>query len=144
MRCLASLPKGSQFRLVYDEIRNSLEEEPRLVLRSIWVMADGRLFDLYRYSWRGPTPVYLNQNGRSLRELVLALPVDDARISSKFGWREHPILKTKKFHVGLDLHRVVPLHERVQAFVQVDRRAGLAPLGEVVALQHPLHRHLRE
>ena len=65
----AKLPKGSQFRLVYDEIRNSLEEEePRLVLRSIWVMADGRLFDLYRYSWR-----------------------------------EHPILKTKKFHVGLDL-----------------------------------------
>jgi murein DD-endopeptidase MepM/ murein hydrolase activator NlpD len=100
----AKLPKGSQFRLVYDEIRNSLEEEePRLVLRSIWVMADGRLFDLYRYSWRGPIPVYLNQNGRSLRELVLALPVDDARISSKFGWREHPILKMKKFHVGLDL-----------------------------------------
>jgi murein DD-endopeptidase MepM/ murein hydrolase activator NlpD len=99
----AKLPKGSQFRLVYEEVRTSPEEDPRLVLRSIWVMADGRLFDLYRYSWRGPTPVYLNQNGRSLRELVLALPVDDARITSKFGWREHPILKTKKFHYGLDL-----------------------------------------
>ena len=99
----AKLPKNSQFRLVYEEISYSLEEDPRLVLRSIWVMADGRLFDLYRYSWRGPTPVYLNQNGRSLRELVLRLPVDDARLTSKFGWREHPILKQKKFHYGLDL-----------------------------------------
>jgi murein DD-endopeptidase MepM/ murein hydrolase activator NlpD len=66
-------------------------------------MAGGKLFDLYRYGWRGDTPVYFNQNGRSVRELVLRLPVDDARLSSKFGWREHPILKTRKFHYGLDL-----------------------------------------
>jgi murein DD-endopeptidase MepM/ murein hydrolase activator NlpD len=100
----AKLPKQSEFRLVYDEIPPALEEEnPRLVLRSVWVKADGKLFDIYRYGWRGVIPVYLNQNARSLRELVLRLPVDDARLTSKFGWREHPILKTKKFHYGLDL-----------------------------------------
>jgi len=49
------------------------------------------------------TPVYLNQNGRSIRELELRVPVDDARLTSKFGWREHPIFKTRKFHYGLDL-----------------------------------------
>ena len=98
------LPKQSEFRLVYEELPPALEEaDPRLVLRSIWVRADGKLFDIYRYGWRGITPVYMNQHGRSLRELVLRLPVDDARLTSKFGWRAHPILKKKKFHYGLDL-----------------------------------------
>jgi murein DD-endopeptidase MepM/ murein hydrolase activator NlpD len=98
------LPKQSDFRLIYDEIPSALEEEePRLVLRSVWVKADGKLFDIYRYGWRGVIPVYMNQNGRSLRELVLRLPVDNGRLTSKFGWREHPILKTKRFHYGLDL-----------------------------------------
>jgi murein DD-endopeptidase MepM/ murein hydrolase activator NlpD len=98
------LPKQSVFGLVYEEMPSALEEErPRLVLRSVWVKAGGKLFDLYRYGWRGTVPVYLNQNGGSLRELMLRLPVDDARLTSKFGWRQHPILKTKKFHYGLDL-----------------------------------------
>jgi murein DD-endopeptidase MepM/ murein hydrolase activator NlpD len=100
----ASLPKGSEFRLVYEELPPALEDQdPRLVLQSIWVKTGDKLFDLYRYGWRGVTPVYMNQKGRSLRELVLRLPVDDARLTSKFGWREHPILKQKKFHYGLDL-----------------------------------------
>jgi murein DD-endopeptidase MepM/ murein hydrolase activator NlpD len=100
----AKLAKGSEFRLVYEELAPALEEEdPRLVLRSVWVRSEGKLFDLYRYGWRGVTPVYINQKGRSLRELVLRVPVDDARLTSKFGWRQHPILKKKKFHYGLDL-----------------------------------------
>jgi murein DD-endopeptidase MepM/ murein hydrolase activator NlpD len=100
----AKLPKDTEFRLVYDEIPSALEEkDPHLVLRSVWVKAGGKLFDIYRYGWRGVIPVYMNQHGRSIRELVLRLPVDDARLTSKFGWREHPILKTKKFHYGLDL-----------------------------------------
>ena len=100
----AKLPKGTEFRLVYEELPPALEEEdPRLVLRSMWVRSDGKLFDLYRYGWRGVIPVYMNQKGRSLRELVLRIPVDDARLTSKFGWRQHPILKKKKFHYGLDL-----------------------------------------
>ncbi len=98
------LPKDSRFRLIYETTPSPPKtEDPQLVLRSVWVKAGGRLYDLYRYGWRGITPVYLNQNGRSLRELVLRLPVDDARLSSKFGWRQHPILRKKKFHFGLDL-----------------------------------------
>lgn len=98
------LSKDSRFRLIYEAIPSPLmTEEPRLVLQSVWVKAGEKLHDLYRYAWRGITPVYLNQNGRSLRELVLSLPVDDARLTSQFGWRNHPILRKKKFHYGLDL-----------------------------------------
>ena len=32
------------------------------------------------------------------------------------------LLRAAEFHVGLDLDAVLPLHQRVQALVQVDRR----------------------
>src|SRR5262249_41614678 len=52
------------------------------------------------------------------------------------------LLAAAEFDVRVNLDAVVPLHERVQAFVQVDRRARLAPLREVVALEHALDRDL--
>ncbi len=134
------LPKDSRFQLVYEETPALLDAgEPRRVLRSVWVMAGERLFDLYRYSWRGNAPVYFNQNGRSLRELVLRLPVDDARISSKFGWREHPILQKKKFHYGLDLAAPpgTPVFAAADGVVAMSGRNG--NYGNYVRIEHAPH-----
>lgn len=97
------LPKGAAFKLVYETEPGTTDTKSRAVLRSVWVKEGGRFHDVYRYDWRGDTPVFMNQHGRSIRELVLMSPVEDARLSSNFGWREHPILKQRKFHLGLDL-----------------------------------------
>jgi murein DD-endopeptidase MepM/ murein hydrolase activator NlpD len=134
------LPQNSSFRLVYESSPPTTEgEEPRPVLRSVWVNAGGTLFDLYRYSWRGLTPVYLNQNGRSIRELELRVPVDDARLTSKFGWRDHPILKTRKFHFGLDLAAPIgtPVRAAADGFVVM---AGVnGNYGNYVRIDHGSH-----
>lgn len=43
------------------------------------------------------------QVGRELGRLVLSYPVQQpARITDGFGWRLHPILKTRRFHAGVD------------------------------------------
>jgi murein DD-endopeptidase MepM/ murein hydrolase activator NlpD len=134
------LPKDSSFRLIYElSPPATTDEKPRPILRSVWVNAGGSLFDLYRYSWRGVTPVYLNQNGRSIRELELRVPVDDARLTSKFGWREHPIFKTRKFHYGLDL--AAPAGTPVRAAADgVVVTAGLnGNYGNYVRIDHGSH-----
>jgi murein DD-endopeptidase MepM/ murein hydrolase activator NlpD len=134
------LPKNSSFQVIYESTPSpSADEKPQQVLRSIWVNAGGSLFDLYRYSWRGVTPVYLNQNGRSIRELELRVPVDDARLTSKFGWREHPIFKTRKFHYGLDLAAPIgtPVRAAADGFVVI---AGLnGNYGNYVRIDHGSH-----
>jgi murein DD-endopeptidase MepM/ murein hydrolase activator NlpD len=134
------LPKNSSFRLIYEASPpTTADEKPRPVLRSVWVNAGGTLFDLYRYSWRGVTPVYLNQNGRSIRELELRVPVDDARLTSKFGWREHPIFKTRKFHYGLDLAAPAgtPVRAAADGFVVM---AGVnGNYGNYVRIDHGSH-----
>src|SRR5262249_49374200 len=49
------------------------------------------------------------------------------------------LFATAQLDVGADLDAVAALHQRVEAFTQVDFPAGLDPFGEVVALQHSLH-----
>ena len=44
-----------------------------------------------------------------------------------------------ELEIGLQGHRVVALHQRIEEFVDADRRARLESLGEVVALHHPRH-----
>ena len=97
------LPKDAAYKLVFEATPAAADKRARAVLRSVWVKENGKFHDVYRYGWRGETPVFMNQHGRSIRELVLMSPVEDARLSSSFGWREHPILKQRKFHFGLDL-----------------------------------------
>ena len=44
-----------------------------------------------------------------------------------------------EFNVGLERHRVVALHQRVEELVDADRVAGVEALVEVVALHHARH-----
>src|SRR5262249_40073200 len=68
----------------------------------------------------------------------------DLRLLAGLGLQVTPdqevvqLLATPQLDVGLDLDRVAALHQRVEALAEVDRRALLDALGEVVALQHPL------
>ena len=43
-----------------------------------------------------------NQQKEILAQIPNGLPVLNAHISDKYGWRDHPILKKQEFHAGLD------------------------------------------
>ena len=67
------------------------------------------------------------------------MPVDDARLTSKFGWREHPIFKTRKFHYGLDLAAPIgtPVRAAADGFVAM---AGVnGNYGNYVRIDHGSH-----
>ena len=61
-----------------------------------------------------------------------------SEISSRFGWRENPILKRKEFHAGTDLRTsigtpVLAPADGVVKFVQYNQNSGY---GNVVSLSH--------
>jgi murein DD-endopeptidase MepM/ murein hydrolase activator NlpD len=45
---------------------------------------------------------YFDQNGRSIRQFLLRNPVPNARMTSSFGMRAHPILGRSLMHTGTD------------------------------------------
>ncbi|MFH1468060.1 MAG: M23 family metallopeptidase [Pseudomonadota bacterium] len=69
--------------------------------------------------------------------LDLGWPVDPTtRVSSPFGWRDHPVLHTRKFHEGIDL--AVPVGTPIAAAGDgaVTRARSDAVNGQYVLLSH--------
>ncbi len=46
--------------------------------------------------------LYFNDEGSSVTKALLRTPISGARLSSRFGYRKHPILGYNKLHTGVD------------------------------------------
>ena len=77
-----------------------------------------------------------NKNGTSLGTGKMIWPVPDARITSYFGWRVHPILKKRKYHSGLDLAVVygTPIKAADNGVIIFSGRNG--DYGNMIAIDH--------
>jgi murein DD-endopeptidase MepM/ murein hydrolase activator NlpD len=83
------LKVGDKFTVVYDG-------DGRLLYAKI--KAKGS----YRFARSGGEVLWLDDDGKSLKNGLLRTPVDGARMSSLFGMRRHPILGYAKMHQGID------------------------------------------
>jgi murein DD-endopeptidase MepM/ murein hydrolase activator NlpD len=90
--------------------------------------------------WRHDTadgPDWFDAEGRSLRRGFLRTPLDGARITSRFGMRQHPVLGFTRVHQGIDF--AAPTGTPVVAaangtVANVGPRNGY---GRTIALSHP-------
>ena len=61
---------------------------------------------IHRYAWTnaGGTETFFNPRGQSAEKELIKRPLKGrARVSSPYGWRNHPILMARIFHSGVDL-----------------------------------------
>lgn len=63
---------------------------------------DGKLHSGFRYARAGGKPEYFTAEGRPLKKSFIRMPIQYARLSSKFGARRHPVLGTMRMHKGVD------------------------------------------
>jgi len=80
-----------------------------------------------------------SQHRATLLQLIPSgSPIKYTGITSKFGWRKHPILKKKEFHRGLDMKAKMntPVYAPADGIVEwagVHKKSGF---GKLVILQH--------
>ncbi len=79
---------------------------------------------------------YYNEKGIKLKKFLLRAPLNSMRLTSRFGWRIHPISKRRQFHKGVDYG--APTGTPVWAVADgVVSRAGRAKgYGKLVTIKH--------
>jgi murein DD-endopeptidase MepM/ murein hydrolase activator NlpD len=94
---------GDRFDVVYEEIWREGER-----LRSGDVLAatfvnQGKRHQVFRYQFADGRSDYFDADGRPMKKGFLRMPIDFARISSRFtSARRHPVLGTVRAHRGVD------------------------------------------
>ena len=90
----SDLKTGDIVKLIYDSNDN------QLIFTSISNFK--KTYSIYRYSKNGSDLGYYNDKGICLNQDTFLTPVKNARISSRFGMRVHPVKKIRKIHKGTD------------------------------------------
>lgn len=93
---------------------------------------------LYRYEDASGGVDYYNEKGMVLKRTLDRKPMEfrSARISSRFGWRRHPILKQRILHSGVDY--AAPQGSRIYASGDgvVKRAQWAGGYGKYVVIRH--------
>jgi len=90
---------GDEFRLVFDR---TVSESGRTVETGDLQYAELKGVRFYRFERAGGEVEYLDPTGKNIKGFLLRTPVDGARITSKFGFRRHPVLGYNRAHQGID------------------------------------------
>lgn len=95
--------KGDKFQIFYETYYNS---EGEFVKNGDIIfckfITGGKELANYKYTTTKGSTLYFNEKGSSVKKALLRTPISGARMSSRFGYRKHPILGYNKLHTGID------------------------------------------
>lgn len=101
------------------------------------IIVKGTKYQIYRYANANGSSTYVDASGVPIKRVAFRKPVKETRISSKFGYRKHPVTGKRRMHSGVDYAapsgtKIVAAADGVIEFVKVSRTG----YGKHVKIKH--------
>ena len=127
---------GDNFELFYDlaQEEGGAEKPGELLYASVNI--SGETHGYYRFRTPEGVVDYYDDKGSNSKKFLMRTPVKAARLTSGFGYRRHPLLKTLKLHSGVDWAGPVgtPIMAAGNGTVEIAERHG--GYGNYVRVRH--------
>lgn len=126
-----NFPSGTPVGLLLEPTRG---DHPRLLRMRIWYAS--KIHELFSYIDASGRRWTLNRNGSGVLHLPLGMPVENARITSGWGWRDQPVHHVPEFHKGIDYAAPfgTPVHAAASGVVQFIGWRG--NYGKLITIAH--------
>ncbi len=132
------IQKGDSFTVVYDE--RFIDDTVRAGIGRIWgakFTQGDKVYYAIPYRQEGKIQ-YWEEDGASLRKMMLKAPLKYSRISSKFTYRRlHPVHKVYRAHTGVDYAAPRGTHVHAVADGTVVFRGWGGGGGNTLKIKHP-------
>lgn len=127
---------GDSFHVVFEEFQLNGERLASGPILAAEFTTQNQTYRAIRYTDNSGEASYYTPEGESMLGTFLRSPVEFSRISSRFGKRLHPILKTWRAHKGVDYaaSRGTPI--RATADGKVIHAGNKGGYGKAVILRH--------
>ena len=128
--------KGDSFHVIYNEyhLYGKTLSDGNIIAAEF--TTQGQTYRAIRFEDGEENISYFNPQGESMLGTFLRSPVEFSRISSRFGRRKHPILKTWRAHKGVDYaaNRGTPIRATADGkIIHAGKKGGY---GNAVVLRH--------
>ncbi|GAB2900801.1 M23 family metallopeptidase [Microbulbifer echini] len=129
---------GDQFTVFYNTVRDDIDgSEIFHSIKFAELALANSIVTLYRYQDEKSGSVdYYHPDGKSSRSFLMKTPLENARLSSYYGRRKHPVLGYTRMHNGLDFG--APLGTPILAAGDgiVERASYFGSFGNYIRIGH--------
>ena len=97
------LKKNDKIRIFYERYLDDdgVSQRTGDIIYSEIINADKNII-LYRYEYPNGTAGYFTPEGKSIEKSLMRTPINGAKLTSRYGFRMHPILGFNHLHQGTD------------------------------------------
>lgn len=129
--------KGDEFEILVERFftkKGRRVKDGNIIYASLTTRGSQK--EMYAYRRKNGSLQYFDSKGYSVKRSLLRTPVNGARISSRFGYRRHPVLGYSKLHKGVDFAapRGTPVFAAGDGVITYRARYG--SFGNFVKIRH--------
>lgn len=126
---------GDRYSVVIEELWREGERIGNGNVLAATFTTGGKTYSGFRFERDGKAE-YFTADGRPLKKSFLRMPIEFARLSSRFGNRRHPVLGTMRMHKGVDYAAGTGTPIKAAGDARVQFKGRQRGYGNVVILDH--------